>query len=272
MHIGVDYILLNKLILYNKNLQKCASVFFCCCCWLSHFVQIHLQQQTFKISTKDLHIFIIAHFFETVIEPRFSLYTWCIQYFNNLNLIKKMVELTFLTHWKCKILTGSIKRYDLEAAVQLAAVWLLLRRTTGLAPPQLVPPGALGARRSGLMVKRRSARVWSGGTRRAGVEGVVWSGGRSRWCGWGNVGRSLDGRFVVSPQDAHAGGLLLGLLSLLLLLVQHLLVQDQLNVLLSEVKRILNQVQGPVWKIQHHLKQNLTLILTCFGWLAGNRR
>lgn len=54
------------------------------------------------------------------------------------------------------------------------------------------------------------------------------------------------------PQDAHAGGLLLGLLGLLLL-AQHLLVQDQLDVLLSEVKRILNQVQGPVWKIQHHL-------------------
>lgn len=55
----------------------------------------------------------------------------------------------------------------------------------------------------------------------------------------------------MSPQDAHTGGLLLGLLCLLLLLllVQHLLVQDQLNILLSEVKRILNQVQGPVWKI-----------------------
>lgn len=49
----------------------------------------------------------------------------------------------------------------------------------------------------------------------------------------------------MSPQDAHAGRLLLGLLGLLLL-VQHLLVQDQLNVLLSEVERIHNRVQGPV--------------------------
>ena len=40
MHIGVDYILLNKLILYNKNLQKCASVFI-----FSWFVQMNLQQQ-----------------------------------------------------------------------------------------------------------------------------------------------------------------------------------------------------------------------------------
>lgn len=44
----------------------------------------------------------------------------------------------------------------------------------------------------------------------------------------------------MSPQDAHAGRLLLGLLGLLLL-VQHLLVQDQLNVLLSE--RIHNRVK-----------------------------
>lgn len=56
----------------------------------------------------------------------------------------------------------------------------------------------------------------------------------------------------MSPQDAHAGRLLLGLLGLLLL-VQHLLVQDQLNVLLSEVERIHNQVQGSVWTFQHRL-------------------
>lgn len=56
----------------------------------------------------------------------------------------------------------------------------------------------------------------------------------------------------MSPQDAHAGRLLLGLLGLLLL-VQHLLVQDQLNVLLSEVERTHNQVQGPVWTFQHRL-------------------
>lgn len=54
------------------------------------------------------------------------------------------------------------------------------------------------------MLKRRSLRGRSGRTCRAGGEGVVRGGGRSRRYGRGE-GRSLDGRFVVSPQDAHAG-------------------------------------------------------------------
>lgn len=55
------------------------------------------------------------------------------------------------------------------------------------------------------MLKRRSVRGRSGRTGRAGDEGVVGGGGRSRRYGRGKGRRSLDGLFVVSPQDAHAG-------------------------------------------------------------------
>lgn len=118
-------------------------------------------------------------------------------------------------------------------------------------------------------MKRRSAGAWAGGTCSAGA-GLVRGGGRSRRCGRGRVGGSLDGQFVVSPQDAHAGGFLLGLLCLLLLLLlQHLLVQDQLNILLSEVKRIYNQVHGrgrfsTIWWPLNIYPNVL--------WVAGNRR
>lgn len=95
------------------------------------------------------------------------------------------------------------------------------------------------------MPKGRTVLGRAGRTCRAGVEGVARGGRGRRRCGRASGRRSLDGRLVVSPQEAHAGRLLLGLLGLLLL-DQHLLVQDQLNVLLSEVERIHSQVQVQV--------------------------
>lgn len=131
---------------------------------------------------------------------------------------------------KCKVITVSIEWYDLEAAVTPARLWILLRcilvsLSTVLAPPQLVHPVVLARRRAG----SRSGR------NRFGDEDLVWVGGGRGRCRQREVGRPLDGRFVVSSQDAQAGGLLLGLLRLLLTL--QLLMEHQLNVLLRQGKQ-----------------------------------
>lgn len=64
----------------------------------------------------------------------------------------------------------------------------------------------------------------------------------------GDVGGLLHEWLVVSPQEAHAGGLLGALLRLLLTL--HLLMQDQLDVLLKKDKqgRSKHKKQNFSWK------------------------
>lgn len=124
------------------------------------------------------------------------------------------------TSWMCKI-TVSVKHYDLEAVVHPAGVWLVVRLTAVPAPPQLVSPVALGA---GRWRKRRCAGSWSCRSCRVGDDDLVC--GCCRW-------RPLDGGLVVSPQEAHAGRLLL----LCLLLTLQLLMEDHLNVLLWQQKQ-----------------------------------
>lgn len=102
MHTGVDYILLNKLILYNKNPRKCASVFFSLLTQLvciNSFTAADIQEKALK----DLRIFLIAHCFPTVIEPRFSPYTGCLQQWNNLSFIETIVELTLWSHVRLEV-------------------------------------------------------------------------------------------------------------------------------------------------------------------------
>lgn len=91
-----------------------------------------------------------------------------------------------------------------------------------LRPPQLVHPVALGGRRAG-----------SRGNRRSGDEDLFGVGCGRDGRRHGEVVRPLDGWFVAPPQDAQAGGLLLGLR---LLLGQQLLVEHLLDVLLRQSK------------------------------------
>lgn len=146
---------------------------------------------------------------------------------------------------KCKVITVSIEWYDLEAVVTCVPLWiLLLLAAAALAPPQLVHPVATGAGR------RRRAGSGSSRNRRSGDEDLARVNcGRCWW--WVSVaGRSLDGRFVVSPQDAHTRGLLLGLLGLLL--SQHLLLHEQLEILLK-------QRQTKMWWEDTFLSRSLLL-------------
>lgn len=64
MHIGVDYILLNKLILYNKNLRKCESVFFVVVVDSAGLYKfIYSSRCSRKKKHKKIYTLIIAHFF-----------------------------------------------------------------------------------------------------------------------------------------------------------------------------------------------------------------
>lgn len=119
----------------------------------------------------------------------------------------------------------------MEAVVSLRVLprCVQVQLAAGPASPQLVPPGAMSG---GVGSRRRAGRRRSGEGRFGDedLRGAAGSRRRSRRShrdgGW-----PLDGRSVVPPQDSHARGLLLVLLRLLLTL--HLLLQDQLKVLLQ---------------------------------------
>lgn len=132
-------------------------------------------------------------------------------------------------HPECKV-SSSVQWHHLEAVVSLQVLpcGVQVQLAAILAPPQLVPPGAMGG---GVGGRRGAGRRRCGQGRFGDVDlwGAVCGGRR---CGsWWDSGGPLDGRSVVPPQDSHARGLLLVLFRLLLTL--HLLLQDQLNVLLQ---------------------------------------
>lgn len=119
----------------------------------------------------------------------------------------------------------------MEAVVSLRVLprCVQVQLAAGPASPQLVPPGAMSG---GVGGRRRAGRRRSGEGRFGDedLRGAAGSRRRSRR-GRRDGGWPLDGRSVVPPQDSHARGLLLVLLRLLLTL--HLLLQEQLKVLLQ---------------------------------------
>lgn len=77
MHIGVDYILLNKLILYNKNLWKCAPK------------DSSLCRRTSSLTTADNIITAVCS------KPKWaldSLYMECVQYLNYLHTLWRCIK------------------------------------------------------------------------------------------------------------------------------------------------------------------------------------
>lgn len=160
------------------------------------------------------------------------------QWFPSIQVKSGKAELIFLSgRHSSSASTVSVEWYDLEAVALSAPLrWLwILETCTNLAHPQLVLPVALCA-------GRRRAGSWSRRNRRSCDEDLVCVGCRRGRCRWRDACRPLDGWFVVSPQEAHAWWLLLGLLCLLLHL--QLLVEDQLDILLRHNKENKQAVRG----------------------------